>query len=406
MPIIQVDHVTKEYQLGQLTSLKQTLLNSVNRLTGRPVEERKPFKALDDVNFSVEEGEVVGIIGHNGAGKSTLLKLLANIAQPSCGSIKVKGKVAPLIEVGAGLVADLTGRENIFLNGAILGIAKKEIGRKFDEIVAFAELEEFIDTPIKRYSSGMQVRLGFSIATSVESDILIVDEVLAVGDLAFQRKCFDRMEDLILRQGKTVLLVSHNIRQVERLCSRAILLCNGELQMDGEVNKTTSAYFDAIDEKIQNNTAAQLSQEIVEEDVNVSITICDDNGQLVTAIDYQSNLNIVARIECTRPLINPIVSIGVHTIDMLYLTASRSDSIFGGSKFAPGVHYVECRIKSFPLTPGVYSIRMSVVDGIISNECFYGEKLATFTVRTGDFERSVYRGECFITLPSHWALQA
>ena len=144
---------------------------------------------------------MVGIIGHNGAGKSTMLKLLANISKPSSGSITVKGKVA-LIEVGAGLIGDLTGRENIYLNGAILGIPKKEIERKFDEIVAFAELEEFIDTPIKRYSSGMSVRLGFAIATSVESDILIVDEVLAVGDLAFQRKCFDRMEDLIKRRGK------------------------------------------------------------------------------------------------------------------------------------------------------------------------------------------------------------
>jgi lipopolysaccharide transport system ATP-binding protein len=159
MPIIEVNHVTKEYQLGQLQSMKTTALNQWRRLTGQPIEERAPFKALDDVNFSIETGEVVGIIGHNGAGKSTLLKLLANISKPSSGSIQVKGKVAPLIEVGAGLVGDLTGRENIYLNGAILGIAKAEIKRKFDDIVAFAELEEFIDTPIKCYSSGMQERL-------------------------------------------------------------------------------------------------------------------------------------------------------------------------------------------------------------------------------------------------------
>ena len=159
MSIIEVNHVTKEFKLGQLTSLKQTALNTLNRLTGRPVEERKPFKALDDVTFSVEQGEVLGIIGHNGAGKSTMLKLLANISKPSSGSVQVKGKIAPLIEVGAGLVPDLTGRENIYLNGAILGISKAEINRKFDEIVAFAELEEFIDTPIKRYSFGMKVKL-------------------------------------------------------------------------------------------------------------------------------------------------------------------------------------------------------------------------------------------------------
>jgi len=159
MPIIEVNHVTKEYQLGQLQSLETTALNQWRGLTGQPVKERAPFKALNDVNFSIELGEVVGIIGHNGAGKSTMLKLLANISKPSSDSVTVKGKIDPLIEVGAGLVGDLTGRENIYLNGAILGFTKAEIKRKFDDIVAFDELEEFIDTPIKRHSSGMQERL-------------------------------------------------------------------------------------------------------------------------------------------------------------------------------------------------------------------------------------------------------
>ena len=192
MPIIQVDHVTKEYRLGALQGLKQTLLNTGARLMGRKVAERPLFKALDDVSFSVEQGEVVGIIGHNGAGKSTLLKMLAKISTPTRGSIKVNGRIAPLIEVGAGFVPDFTGRENVYLNGAILGMARQEIDKKFDEIVDFAEMAEFIDTPVKRYSSGMQVKLAFAVATSIESEILIVDEVLAVGDLAFQRKCFDR----------------------------------------------------------------------------------------------------------------------------------------------------------------------------------------------------------------------
>ena len=258
MPIIEVNHVTKEYRLGQLQSLRQAGLNALSRLRGRPVQARKPFKALDDVGFSIEQGEVVGIIGHNGAGKSTILKLLANISKPTSGSIQVKGKVAPLIEVGAGLVLELTGRENIYLNGAILGISKAEITRKFDDIVAFAELEEFIDTPIKRYSSGMQVRLGFSVATSVESDILIVDEVLAVGDLAFQRKCFDRMEDLIKNQGRTVLLVSHNIRQIERLCSRAIFLAHGQIRQDGPPGIVCPAFYDAMNTQILHNATQTL----------------------------------------------------------------------------------------------------------------------------------------------------
>ncbi|HOX69555.1 MAG TPA: ATP-binding cassette domain-containing protein, partial [Burkholderiaceae bacterium] len=164
MPVIEVEHLTKEYQLGALQGLKQSVLNAGARLLGRPVEPRPLFKALDDVSFSIEQGEVVGIIGHNGAGKSTLLKMLARISTPTRGSVRVHGRIAPLIEVGAGFVPDFTGRENVYLNGSILGMSRKEIDRKFDEIVDFAEMAEFIDTPVKRYSSGMQVKLAFAVA--------------------------------------------------------------------------------------------------------------------------------------------------------------------------------------------------------------------------------------------------
>src|SRR6202521_2912429 len=249
MAVIEVNHVTKEFRLGQLHSLKQSALDTIARLRGQSMPERAPFKALDDVDFKVERGEVLGIIGQNGAGKSTLLKMLARISNPTRGSVKVDGTVAPLIEVGAGLAPDLTGRENVYLNGVILGMRRGEIKKRFDEIVAFAELEEFIDTPIKRYSSGMQVRLGFSIATCVVADILIVDEVLSVGDLAFQRKCFDRMEDMIKRQGKTVLLVSHNTRQIERLCSRVILLDRGRVVADGPPGEVCDLFYERRDAK-------------------------------------------------------------------------------------------------------------------------------------------------------------
>src|ERR1700730_6544608 len=255
MNVIEVNHVTKEFRLGQLHSLRQSVLDAIARARGHPVQERAPFKALDDVDFKVEAGEVLGIIGPNGAGKSTLLKLLARISVPSSGSVNVRGSVAPLIEVGAGLVPDLTGRENVYLNASILGMRRAEIRKKFDEIVAFADLEEFIDTPIKRYSSGMQVRLGFSIATSMESDILIVDEVLAVGDLAFQRKCFDRMEDMIRRQGKTVLLVSHNIRQVERMCNRVLLLDHGKIFADGKPKEICDLFYERSDVRIKSQSS-------------------------------------------------------------------------------------------------------------------------------------------------------
>ncbi|MGH7844732.1 MAG: ABC transporter ATP-binding protein, partial [Candidatus Binatia bacterium] len=215
------------------------------------------LKALDNVDFKVEPGEVLGVIGQNGAGKSTLLKLLAGITKPSSGTVRVGGKVAPLIEVGAGLIGDLTGRENIYVNGIILGLTLAEIKKKMDEIVAFAELEQFIDTPVKRYSSGMSVRLGFSVATSVNADILIVDEVLAVGDLAFQRKCFDRMENLIKQEGKTVLLVSHNIRQVARLCTRTILLDRGKILADGSPDEICELFYRRSNQKVTQQSAVQ-----------------------------------------------------------------------------------------------------------------------------------------------------
>ena len=195
-----------------------------------------------------------------GLAKGTLLKLLSRITTPSSGNVQIRGRVAPLIEVGAGLIGELTGRENIYLNAAILGMSKKETAGKFDEIVAFAELEEFLDTPIKRYSSGMSVRLGFSIATSVEADILVVDEVLAVGDLAFQRKCFDRMEDMIKRQRKTVILVSHNIRQVERLCRRVILLDHGCVLADGSPSATCNLFYERSDDKVKRDSEAMISR--------------------------------------------------------------------------------------------------------------------------------------------------
>ena len=403
-PIIEVNHLTKEYQLGHITSLKENVFNTFRRLVRKPVQQRENFKALDDVNFTIAQGEVVGIIGHNGAGKSTLLKHLANISKPTKGKVIVRGSIAPLIEVGAGVNPEMTGRENIFLNGAILGIPKKIIQQKMDEIIEFSELEQFIDTPVKRYSSGMTVKLGFSIATSMEADILIVDEVLAVGDLAFQRKCFDRMEDMIIRQGKTVLLVSHNVRQVERLCKRCILLSGGRLLMDGDVKQVTSSYFDFMDDKIHANSVIQNARNNIAEEVDVKVFICDDNGQSTETIDYMGKLNILIEIKCDRPLINPVFSIGVHTVDMLYLTASRSDSFFIDRTIEPGRHLIKCTINSFPLTPGVYSIRMSLIDGLIQHDCFYGEKLATFTVCSEVFEHSIYRNECFLALPSYWTL--
>ena len=383
MPIIEVNHVTKEYQLGQLQSLRQAGLNMLNRLRGQQVQPRKPFKALDDIGFSIEQGEVVGIIGHNGAGKSTILKLLANISTPTSGSIHVKGRVAPLIEVGAGLVLELTGRENIYLNGAILGISKAEIKRKFDDIVAFAELEEFIDTPIKRYSSGMQVRLGFSVATSVESDILIVDEVLAVGDLAFQRKCFDRMEDLIKRQGKTVLIVSHNIRQLERLCNRVIMLDHGHIVANGNPTEVSNLFFDYSNKKMKSDasTASSGKSRTSDELTFKSMEFYDERGQSVDRIDFLSSFRARVHFTINKPLERICFLIGAHTTDFVYLTANNN--VEDPRNFDIGEHTVELHFESMTLLPGVYSMRawIGTPEG---RESFYGENLFSFQVFSDD----------------------
>ncbi|NOR68306.1 MAG: ATP-binding cassette domain-containing protein [Methylomarinum sp.] len=387
MPIIEVNHLTKEYQLGHITSLKETALNTLRRLTFQPTQERERFKALDDVNFHINEGEVVGIIGHNGAGKSTLLKHLANISKPTKGEVIVRGSVAPLIEVGAGVNPELTGRENIFLNGAILGIPKKIIRRKLDEIIEFSELERFIDTPVKRYSSGMKIKLGFSIATSMDADILIVDEVLAVGDLAFQRKCFDRMENLIKNQGKTVLLVSHNIRQIQRLCNRCILLSSGKIIEDAQPKQVCDIYYAQSDTKIQKQTSKQVQTASSKNwksttDFNlIDLAIIDHKKNKVNDIPYLSDLVISIKFHVSSEQKQPTFGIGIHTTDFLYLTTHNSEEQLKIDKILPGDHEVLCKISHLQLLPGVYSIRMGVTTGTAAATLFYGENLINFTVK-------------------------
>lgn len=400
MPIIEVSHLTKEYQLGHITSLKENVLNTFRRLGGKPVQKREDFKALDDVNFTINEGEVVGIIGHNGAGKSTLLKHLANISQPTKGKVIVRGNVAPLIEVGAGVNPELTGRENIFLNGAILGIPKKIIQQKLNEIIDFSELEQFIDTPVKRYSSGMTVKLGFSIATSMEADILIVDEVLAVGDLAFQRKCFDRMEDLIKRQGKTVLLVSHNIRQIQRLCHRVILLDHGRINMEGDPQTVCDSFYEQSDKKIKTNidhaqTRTQGSGEIE----LVELYFLDHTGRKVESLSYSQNCSIHFKIHVIQELEDVTFGFGFHTTDFLYLTTHNSEEQLNTDRLAPGYHEITCKVNRLPLLPGIYSVRFGITAGKAARTIFYGESLKHFQI-IGDIPITIRDG--FFALDADW----
>jgi ABC-type polysaccharide/polyol phosphate transport system ATPase subunit len=409
MAAITVKHVTKEFHLGQGNSLRQSLGRAFARVQGRDWVAKPPFKALDDVSFSVNQGDVLGIIGSNGAGKSTMLKLLARISAPTSGTVSVRGKIAPLIEVGAGLISDLTGRENVYLNGIILGMPYAQIKKKFDEIVAFAELEEFIDTPIKRYSSGMSVRLGFSIATCVDADILIVDEVLAVGDLAFQRKCFDRMEDMIKRQGKTVLLVSHNTRQIERLCSRVILLDHGRVLADDNARKVCDLFYERSEEKIkltsEQQKSAQWANTLVTDDLHLlDVALLDGSGQPTETIPYKGDVTVRIRFVSHKELKVPVFLIGVHTTDFLYLTRHHSERQLNVDRLASGEYEIVCKISKCPLLPGIYALLLGIQEGLEARGLFYAENLIHFHVKNNPAEPlSPGDQDGFFALDARWS---
>ncbi len=252
---INAEHVSKEYRLGIINHgvLFRDIQSWWARKTGKPdphskigaehfADQKDRFWALKDVSFEIEQGDRVGIIGRNGAGKSTLLKILSRITEPTEGRIKIKGRVASLLEVGTGFHPELTGRDNIYLSGAIQGMKKREIDRKIDEIIAFSEIEKFIDTPVKRYSSGMYVRLAFAVAAHLDSEILLADEVLAVGDQEFQKKCLGKMEDVSKNEGRTVLFVSHNMTTIGQLCRNAVMLVSGEVSLTGPISEVIGKY--------------------------------------------------------------------------------------------------------------------------------------------------------------------
>ena len=254
--MLKIDNVSKKYKLGQIggTTLRDELQRKRAKRKGledptatigkKKVNVGEEFYALSNISFEVKKGERVGIIGHNGAGKSTLLKLISRVTAPTDGTISMNGRVASMLEVGTGFHGELTGRENIYMNGAILGMSEKEIDSKIEDIIEFSECRDFIDTPVKRYSSGMYVKLAFSVAAHLDSEIMIMDEVLAVGDMEFQKKCLDKMNDVSRQQGRTILYVSHNMNTIRQLCDRVIVLNHGQIIFDGDVEEGIRAYFD------------------------------------------------------------------------------------------------------------------------------------------------------------------
>jgi len=300
-PVISVEHLTKQYDLGVIGT--GTLSRDLNRWWARLRKQPDPYTrigqkdaferigetilALDDVSFQVQQGEALGIIGRNGAGKSTLLKILSRVTAPTSGVVKVKGRIGSLLEVGTGFHPELTGRENVYLNGAILGMKKTEVARKFDEIVDFSGVEKFIDTPVKRYSSGMYVRLAFAVAAHLDPEILIVDEVLAVGDAEFQKKCLGKMGD-VAGEGRTVLFVSHNMNMISRLCQNAMLLNNGAIVKEGRSEEVIKYYLkqESISpaQRIWEDQASAPGDNVAKLH---SVRVCDEKGQIVEKVDIQ-----------------------------------------------------------------------------------------------------------------------
>ena len=376
MTVVSVEHVTKTYRLGTIggATLEHDLQRLWARIRGKPDpltkigappsgrREGETFWALSDVSFQVQRGEVLGIIGRNGAGKSTLLKILSQVTGPTTGQINVKGRIASLLEVGTGFHPELTGRENIFLNGAILGMTKAEIRRKLDEIIAFSEIEAFVDTPVKRYSSGMYVRLAFAVAAHLEPEILIVDEVLAVGDAQFQEKCIGKMQG-VARQGRTILFVSHNMSAIQQLCTKAILLHQGSIQKSGEPAEVVGDYLSDSRPESVLDIRDWPDRSGTGEARLVKLTITDEDGHPQSFFPLGSTVCFVLEAEVHRPLLDPCIGVVVHTASgepLLDLESVHSGLRLGRVQ---GKLQVKGTLRNIGLYPGRYLLTPWIIEG-------------------------------------------
>jgi len=360
--IITAENIGKKYIIGHQSNERYSTIRDViaNKFKGllnssKKSIEHEEFWALKNINFEIKQGDRVGIIGRNGAGKSTLLKVLSRITEPTEGRVKVKGRVASLLEVGTGFHPELTGRENIFLNGAILGMSKNEIKRKFDEIVAFSEIERFLDTPVKRYSSGMYVRLAFAVAAHLEPEILVVDEVLAVGDAQFQQKCLGKMEE-VGKEGRTVLFVSHNLSSIKALCDEAILLHKGNIKYKGDVTEAFDRYSNILNSKtnvdiknIKRSSDCTLNAKIVDFRLMSEGKVNPEN------IDSTKPIKIKVKIEAKEDLIKENIGIMLYLRDTCQILTHFSSSHWHFPLvLKKGENILSCEIASPMLSQGRY----------------------------------------------------
>jgi lipopolysaccharide transport system ATP-binding protein len=367
---IRVENLSKKYilrhQVGrsQYVALRDVIADRARALFtfGTPPDQREEFWALKEVSFEIRQGDAVGIIGRNGAGKSTLLKVLSRIVKPTQGRIEISGRIASLLEVGTGFHPELTGRENIYLNGAILGMTRAEIRRRFDEIVAFAEVERFLDTPVKHYSSGMYMRLAFAVAAHLESEILIVDEVLAVGDAAFQKKCLGKMRD-VGESGRTVLFVSHNLEALVRICKRCVYLVNGRVQMIDETRKVLTEYSAQVKQLEENIDLTVLPRRI---EGSKSARLLTLKGSPRTenvgswSYEYGAPIGFSVLFEVYRPLPEPEIGYAIFTTtgtELFSVTTYQESPL---ADLAPGKYQIEITIPDSRINPGTYMLALGI----------------------------------------------
>lgn len=396
--IIEIKNLGKSYKInhekGKYVALRDVIANIFRKPFSFIKDKTKNFVgintkedywALKGVNLEINHGEIVGIIGKNGAGKSTLLKILSQITPPTEGEVTIKGKVGSLLEVGTGFHPELTGRENIFLNGAILGMGKKEISEKFDRIVEFAGIDKFLDTPVKYYSSGMYVRLAFSVAAHMESDILLVDEVLAVGDAEFQKKCLGKMEEITKDSKRTILFISHNLTAIQNLCDRTIVLNKGTIAFSGNTEEAVNRYL-----SLHNNTNAEIQNpnDKSKPATITSITFIDERGSKRAEFPIHEQFKIKIDFVCNTPLPNATLSTIFYLDDGSILLFSSEADISGRlSSYTPGQYHTDITIPAFLFNIGKYTVNVILHN---PNVAMYSEiKDLGFEIKNSNNPRTV-----------------
>lgn len=383
---IQFDQVSKKYRIGRkLPSLREALWGWKN------ISAKDFHWAVKNVSFDLQPGDALAVIGPNGAGKTTILKLLSKVTHPSDGQIKVNGRMSALIELGAGFHPDLTGRENVYLNGAILGMSKAEIKSRFDKIVDFAGIEQYLDTPVKRYSSGMYARLGFAIAAHVDPEVLLVDEVLAVGDYAFQQKCYARMDELRTK-GTSLILVAHNMEAIRRVCNRGLVMYRGENIFQGTAAEAVVAYSEAVrraarESKSNVPTENGLSERVMTFDAEImKVGLLDARDQAITVLKSGIPASAVVDVRFQKPVQNPIFSLTIRTTEgyMIYDTTTHWQNVQTPSFAAGELCRVKFDFRTMNLLEGEYEIGVDIAASNLSHYYDRLERAMSFWVTSSD----------------------